>query len=244
MGPFGPPLNDARAIQRQVHAAISRPICETGGCVSLVAVAAALLVKNLALDNPMMPGDEYAVPSAAQTFPYSSERFAADPYLPRIYSPVFAAYGRMLFSLTDQPTRLVKALNVLAFVVAMGLFLALIGKISGVGPSGLAAAVFLVFPFSGLHRLHAGELLPVSFRPADVGDGRPCSPEGLRGSRARRTVCRLDAARQAACDRDLRGCPAVAGCARRRAIVAAVRREIRSRIPRDLRRGGMSRSWG
>ena len=114
----------------------------------LVTVAALLAVKNLALDNPMVPGDEYVYLSAAQTFPDSGERFATDPYLPRTYSPLFAAYGRAVLSVIDRPAAAITSLNAVAFVVAMAFFLALIRRISGVDPSILAAAVLLCFPFS------------------------------------------------------------------------------------------------
>src|ERR1700754_3088460 len=58
----------------------------------LLIVVSIILARNLLLESPLMAGDEYAYFAAAQTFPHSGERFAFDPYLPRIYSPAFAAY--------------------------------------------------------------------------------------------------------------------------------------------------------
>jgi len=116
---------------------------------SLLAVVTILLaLKGLALENPMMPGDEYAYLSAAQTFPDPTPRFAGDPYLPRIYSPLFAWYGRMLISLSEHPKQVLTLLNAITFVVAIALFLALIAKLTGRQPSGLVAAAFLLLPFS------------------------------------------------------------------------------------------------
>ena len=117
--------------------------------VTLFVVAATLLLlRNLALDSPLMPGDEYAYFSAAQTFPDSSQRFATDPYLPRIYSPVFAAYGRVLFTLTSRPELLLKVLNTLAFVLATLIYLSLLRAVRGPGSQALASGLLLVTPIS------------------------------------------------------------------------------------------------
>jgi phosphoglycerol transferase len=116
--------------------------------VIIIAASLLIIVKGFMLENPIMPGDEYAYFSAAQTFPDSTHRFAGDPYLPRIYSPLFAAYGRALISISDHPTQLLELLNAVTFVAAIALFLALITKLRGRQPSALVAAAFLLFPFS------------------------------------------------------------------------------------------------
>jgi phosphoglycerol transferase len=113
-----------------------------------VVASALLLLRNLALDSPLMPGDEYVYLSAAQTFPDSSQRLASDPYLPRIHSPVFAAYGRLLFALTARPELLLKALNTLAFVATALIYLSLLGAVRGPGRHSLAAALLLITPIS------------------------------------------------------------------------------------------------
>jgi phosphoglycerol transferase len=95
-----------------------------------------------------MAGDEYAYFAAAQTFPHSAERFTYDPYLPRIYSPVFAVYGRMLFSLSDRPELLLKVLNTACFALTTLLCLRLVKTISGVDASPVSAVVFLLLPIS------------------------------------------------------------------------------------------------
>ena len=81
-------------------------------------------------------------------FPDSREVYAGDPYVPRVYSPLFAAYGRALLSLTPHPAPVFKSINALMFVMSMGVFLALLKKMSGVEPSLLTAMVFLWLPFS------------------------------------------------------------------------------------------------
>src|SRR6187200_496317 len=112
----------------------------------LVLVAAAILARNLSLESPLMAGDEYAYFAAAQTFPNSGERFASDPYLPRIYSPAFAAYGSVLVRLSDRPALVMKVLNTLSFVLTTLLFLGLVKRLGGVDPSPASAAVFLLLP--------------------------------------------------------------------------------------------------
>src|SRR5207244_3702618 len=102
----------------------------------------------LALESPLMSGDEYAYFAAAQTFPDSAERYASDQYLPRIYSPVFAAYGRTFFSLSDRPELLLKALNTICFALTTLLFLRLVKALGGVNASPVCAAVFLLLPIS------------------------------------------------------------------------------------------------
>ena len=114
----------------------------------LVLVAAAILARNLSLESPLMAGDEYAYFAAAQTFPNSGERFASDPYLPRIYSPAFAAYGSVLVRLSDRPALVMKVLNTLSFVLTTLLFLGLVKRLGGVDPSPASAAVFLLLPVS------------------------------------------------------------------------------------------------
>ena len=86
--------------------------------------------------------------AAAQTFPNSGERFASDPYLPRIYSPAFAAYGSVLVRLSDRPALVMKVLNTLSFVLTTLLFLGLVKRLGGVDPSPASAAVFLLLPAS------------------------------------------------------------------------------------------------
>ena len=110
--------------------------------------AAILLLRNLALDSPLMPGDEYAYFAAAQTFPDSAERFRADPYLPRIYSPMFAGYGRVLNSLSPRPEHLMKVLNVLAFSLSTLLYLSLLPVVGARSPSRLVAGWLLITPFT------------------------------------------------------------------------------------------------
>jgi hypothetical protein len=95
-----------------------------------------------------MAGDEYAYFAAAQTFPDSAERYANDPYLPRIYSPVFAGYGWTLFSLSPRPELVLKALNTVLFALTTLLFLHLVRKLGGVSASPMSAAVFLLLPIS------------------------------------------------------------------------------------------------
>jgi phosphoglycerol transferase len=107
-----------------------------------------ILLRNLALESPIMAGDEYKYFAAAQTFPRTAERFISDPYLPRINSPVFAAYGRALFSLSDRPELLLKALNAVCFALTTVLFLRLAKTLAGVDASLAAAAVFLLLPIS------------------------------------------------------------------------------------------------
>jgi phosphoglycerol transferase len=114
----------------------------------LVILTTIILLRNLALESPLMAGDEYAYFAAAQTFPHSAERFAYDPHLPRIYSPVFAAYGRILFSLSDRPELLLKALNTVCFALTTLLFLGLVKTLGGVDASPLSTAVFLLLPIS------------------------------------------------------------------------------------------------
>ena len=116
--------------------------------VLLTIVTTLLLVRNLALESPLMSGDEYAYFAAAQTFPDSAERYASDQYLPRIYSPVFAAYGRTFFSLSDRPELLLKALNTICFALTTLLFLRLVKALGGVNASPVCAAVFLLLPIS------------------------------------------------------------------------------------------------
>jgi hypothetical protein len=120
------------------------------GCVAvlLVLLTTLILVRNLALDSPLMAGDEYAYLAEAQTFPDSADRYASDPYLPRVYSPVFAAYGRLFFSLSDRPDLLLKALNTVCFALTTLLFLHLVKTVGGVDASPEAAAVFLLLPIS------------------------------------------------------------------------------------------------
>jgi hypothetical protein len=113
-----------------------------------VIVSTLLLLRNFALDSPLMPGDEYAYFSAAQTFPDAAQRFANDPHLPRIYSPVFAAYGQGLFAITARPELLLKLLNTLAFVLATLVYLALLRAVRGSGDRGLVAGLLLVTPIS------------------------------------------------------------------------------------------------
>ena len=114
----------------------------------LVLIPAIILARNLTVENPLLSGDEYAYFAAAETFPHSSERFAVDPFLPRIYSPVFAAYGRVWFALSDRPELLMKVVNTLAFVATMALFLALVRRLSHQEHSQLSLPVFLVLPLS------------------------------------------------------------------------------------------------
>ena len=114
----------------------------------LVVLTTTILVRNLALDSPVMGGDEYAYFAAAQTFPDSAQRHLNDPYLQSIYSPVFAAYGRVLFSLSDRPELLLKALNTVCFALTTLLFLRLIKTLGGVEASPMSAAVFLLLPIS------------------------------------------------------------------------------------------------
>ena len=95
-----------------------------------------------------MGGDEYAYFAEAQTFPDAAERHANDPYLQGIYSPVFAAYGRMLFSLSDRPELLLKALNTVCFALTTLLFLRLVRTVGGVDASPVSASVFLLLPIS------------------------------------------------------------------------------------------------
>src|SRR3954470_15700816 len=71
-------------------------------------VTALVLLRNLILDSPLMAGDEYAYFAAAQMFPDAALRYAGDPYLPQIYSPVFAGLGRALFAVSDRPELLMK----------------------------------------------------------------------------------------------------------------------------------------
>jgi phosphoglycerol transferase len=120
------------------------------GCVAVLVIllTTLILVRNLALDSPLMAGDEYAYLAEAQTFPDSAGRYASDPYLPRVYSPVFAAYGRMFFSLSDRPDLLLKALNTVCFVLTTLLFLHLVKTLGGVDASPVPAAVFLLLPIS------------------------------------------------------------------------------------------------
>jgi len=113
-----------------------------------VIVATLLLLRNVALESPLMAGDEYAYFAAAQTFPHSAERFISDPHLPRIYSPVFAAYGHALFAAASRPEYLMKALNVLAFAGAVAVFLSLLPVVGGRSPSRLLAALLLLTPIS------------------------------------------------------------------------------------------------
>ncbi len=136
-------------MNRQSDAAGSRTDLRARWIAGLfMLVSTVLLVRNLALDSPLMAGDEYAYQAAAQGFPHSAERFASDPYLPRIYSPVFAAYGRALFSLTDRPELLIKVLNTLAFVLAVLIYLSLVRTIAGQLRPVLAAWVLLLTPIS------------------------------------------------------------------------------------------------
>ena len=113
-----------------------------------VVASTLLLLRNLALDSPLMPGDEYAYFSAAQTFPDSSQRFASDPYLPRVYSPAFAAYGRLLFALTARPELLLKVLNTAAFAMTVLIYLSLLRAVKGQGSQSAAAGLLLVTPIS------------------------------------------------------------------------------------------------
>jgi phosphoglycerol transferase len=114
----------------------------------LVIVTTSVLIRNLAVDSPVMGGDEYAYFAEAQTFPDSAQRHINDPYLQAIYSPVFAAYGRMLFSLSDRPELLLKALNTLCFALTTLLFLRLLKSFRGTDASPVSAAVFLLLPIS------------------------------------------------------------------------------------------------
>jgi hypothetical protein len=107
-----------------------------------------LLLRNLALDSPLMAGDEYAYYSAAQTFPNPDSRASTDQYLPRIYSPVFAGYGRLLFGFSARPELPMKVLNTLAFILTVLLYLALLRSVGGTGRQALAAALLLVTPIS------------------------------------------------------------------------------------------------
>jgi phosphoglycerol transferase len=116
--------------------------------VLLILLTTLMLVRNLALESPLMAGDEYAYLAEAQTFPDSAGRYASDPYLPRVYSPVFAAYGRMFFSLSDRPDLLLKALNTVCFALTTLLFLRLVKTLGGVEASPVTAAVFLLLPIS------------------------------------------------------------------------------------------------
>ena len=95
-----------------------------------------------------MAGDEYAYFSEAQTFSDPAERYASDPYLPRVYSPVFAAYGRLLLSLSDRPELLLKALDTVCFALSTLLFLRLVKTLGGIDSSPVSAAVFLLLPIS------------------------------------------------------------------------------------------------
>ena len=113
-----------------------------------VLASALLLVRNLALDSPLMAGDEYAYYSAAETFPNPASRSSTDQYLPKIYSPVFAGYGRLLFGLSSQPELLLKVLNTLAFILTTLLYLALLRAVGGTGAPRLLAALLLVTPIS------------------------------------------------------------------------------------------------
>ena len=148
----------------------------------LVLVAAAILARNLSLESPLMAGDEYAYFAAAQTFPNSGERFASDPYLPRIYSPAFAAYGSVLVRLSDRPALVMKVLNTLSFVLTTLLFLGLVKRLGGVDPSPASAAVFLLLPVSAVHGLfHARDDLHAALRPSDVVDrGSPSDARSRR----------------------------------------------------------------
>jgi phosphoglycerol transferase len=134
-------------IQRQ-SARVSEYQGRTRVATILVILTTIILLRNLALESPLMAGDEYAYFAAAQTFPHSEERFSSDPYLPRIYSPVFAAYGRILFSLSDHPELLLKALNTVSFLLTTLLFLRLIKTLGGMDATPVSAAVFLLLPIS------------------------------------------------------------------------------------------------
>jgi phosphoglycerol transferase len=143
------PLTHAAASPRQPQPTSPDPPRLSRLLVALFIIAAMLLVlRNLAFDSPLMAGDEYAYAAAAQTFPDPSARFAGDSYLPRIYSPVFSGYGRLLFGLSPRPEYLIKVLNVLAFVGATALFLPLAPAIGGRAGSRLLAAWLLITPIS------------------------------------------------------------------------------------------------
>jgi phosphoglycerol transferase len=114
----------------------------------LLIVVSILLARNLLLESPLMAGDEYAYFAAAQTFPNSAERFAFDPYLPRVYNPVFAAYGSLMVQLSNRPELLLKTFNTVAFALTTVLLLGLITKVGGGAPSLTSAAVLLVIPIS------------------------------------------------------------------------------------------------
>jgi phosphoglycerol transferase len=95
-----------------------------------------------------MSGDEYAYFAAAQSFPDTTERFLLDPYLPRVYCPVFAAYGRLAMAISDRPELLVKFLNTLVFAITTLIVLHLLRRVAGSRPPATAAVVFALVPFS------------------------------------------------------------------------------------------------
>jgi phosphoglycerol transferase len=111
-------------------------------------VLAILLIRNLALGSPVMPGDEYAYFSAGQTFPNPAARFESDPYLPRVYSPVFAAYTSLFFALSNRPEIPLKLFNTILFGLSVLLSVRLLNAIREPGTSRTAPVVFLLLPTS------------------------------------------------------------------------------------------------
>jgi hypothetical protein len=127
---------------------MGRSLNRTTWIALLAVLATVILLRNLALDSPLMAGDEYAYFAAAQTFPDTAARYDRDPSLPRIYSPVFAAYGRTLALVSPRPELLMKALNTLCFALTALLFLNLVARLGGRSPSPPTVAVFLMLPMS------------------------------------------------------------------------------------------------
>jgi phosphoglycerol transferase len=115
---------------------------------ALVSVVTFLILRNLALHSPVMAGDEYAYYAAAKMFPDASLAYINDPFLQKIYSPLFSGLGYLLFTASSTPEVLMKVVNSIAFGLTALLFAGMLAKLHLARLQILGLCLFIVVPIS------------------------------------------------------------------------------------------------
>lgn len=116
--------------------------------LAVVLLTIGLLFRNLALQSPVMSGDEYAYYASARVLRNVPGLATRDPYLQLVGDPVFLAIGRLFFKLTPNPELLMKVFNALAFASCVLLACILMAALSRNRFPRHAPFVLALLPFS------------------------------------------------------------------------------------------------
>lgn len=124
----------------------------TTTCLSAAVAAGVLAVllifRNLALSSPIMSGDEYAYFALSHFIRNVPALAAADPYLQRVFDPLYLGLGAVFFRLGTAPESLMKVFNALAFSLGVLLSSLLMYRLSSDRIPLYAPILIALLPFS------------------------------------------------------------------------------------------------